>query len=478
MPISESGKKDGMTTTITETGPFERLVVFRLTDEQISAGKAATARKLSRDLKLKGFRPGKAPLPVIEAAVGADRLRSEVIDDLVPPVLTEVLRDEEIRPAVTPELEALNEVEGGVEVEVKVTLWPTIELPPYKDRNVEVPSPEVTDDDLEEQIRRMLEQFATVEEVSRPAGAGDFVSVDVSASADGQPVEEAGAHDLLYEVGSGLFVEGADDQLLGVSAGDTIEFEAPLPAGFGERAGEVVGFEIKVNEVKERILPELDDDWVDENTEFETVEQLRSELRDRLGEAKASAVSREFAERALSTLVDQVEVELPEALVRAEMDEHLHRFLHRLEENDLTIDDYFQATGLDQQVFVDDLQRQADQSLRRRLLLETLAEAEGIEVTEEDMSRALANLASRSGDPVAFLEAFREGRQELALAGDILRNRALEVVFSNANPVDEEGNPVELDLQGTESEAVEAEIVEGEVVAAEIVDAELAEEEE
>ncbi len=119
-----------MPTTVTETGPFERLVTFHLTDDQISAGKSATARKLARDLKLKGFRPGKAPLPVVEAAVGPDRFRSEVIDDLVPPVLTEILTEEEITPAVTPQLEGLNDIDGGVEVEIRVTLWPSIEVPP------------------------------------------------------------------------------------------------------------------------------------------------------------------------------------------------------------------------------------------------------------------------------------------------------------------------------------------------------------
>ncbi|MEX1124367.1 MAG: trigger factor [Acidimicrobiia bacterium] len=463
-----------MSTTITETGPFERLVKFRLTEDEIAAGKTATARKLSQDMKLPGFRPGRAPLPVVEAAVGADRLRSEVIDDLVPPTLTQVLTEEEISPAVTPQLESLNEVDGGVDVEVRVTLWPTIELPTYKGRDIEVTSPDVTDEEMEAQVIRMLEQFATVEEVERSAEVGDFVSVDISASSGEEQLAEATAADLLYEVGSSLLIEGMDDHLTGVSAGDRVEFEAPLPAGFGERAGEQVQFKVAVNEVKERILPELDDAWVDENTEFETVEELYSELRERLSEAKHQAVSRQFAERALSTLVDQVDVELPDGLIRAEMDDHLHRFLHRLQENELTLDDYFRVSGADQDVFVADLRAQADLSLRNQLVLEALAEAEGIEVTEEDLSSTLRSLATQSGDPVAYLRAFRESGRELALASDILRNRALDVVFSNANPVDEDGNPIDLSLQVNEYEAevVEAEPVEAEVVTAEAVEGE------
>ncbi len=460
-----------MPTTVTETGPFERLVTFHLTDDQISAGKSATARKLARDLKLKGFRPGKAPLPVVEAAVGPDRFRSEVIDDLVPPVLTEILTEEEITPAVTPQLEGLNDIDGGVEVEIRVTLWPSIEVPPYRDRNVEVDSPIVTEEDFETQLDRILGQFATVEEVERPAAVGDFASIDLKASIEGEPLDDATAAELLYEVGSGLLVEGLDDHITGAEAGSSFTFDGPLPDGFGERAGQSVTFEVTVNEVKERVLPELTDEWVDENTEFETVDELSNELRERLREAKMTAVSRQFSERSLSTLVDQVDVELPEALVRSEMDEHLHRFVHRLEDSEISLDDYFEMSGISQDQFLDDLRQTADRSIRSQLLLEAVAKDAGVEVTPEDVSQVLQGLAAQSGDPVAYLQAVRQGGQELVLAGDILRNRALDVILSAANPVDEDGNPVDLKLEVTEVEAEiveaepDAEIVAGEVVA-------------
>jgi trigger factor len=458
-----------MTINVTETGPFERLVRFQLSDEQITVGKTATARKLSEDLKLAGFRPGKAPTPVVEAAVGSDRLRSEVIDDLVPPALTEILNEEEIRPAVTPQLESLEDVDGGVEVEVRVTLWPTIELPNYHDRDVEVASPDVTDEELDEQITRMRSQFATVEEVDRESQDGDFVSLDVEATKDGVAIEEARASELLYEIGSGLFIEGLDDQITGKTADDTVEFDASLPMGFGDRAGEEVTFKVMVKEVKERILPELDDGWVDENTEFEAVDELVSELRERLAEAKLQAVSRQYAERALETLVDQVEVDLPEALIRSEMDDHLHRFVHRLEDSELTLDDYLQSSGQDQESFLEDLNQQAQLSIRNQLVLEAVAKEEGIDVSEEDIASVVQAYAAESGDAVAYLKAFAESGQELALASDILRNRALDAILSSANPVDEDGNPVDLSLRVNE---VKAEVVEAEVVEAEILEEE------
>lgn len=454
-----------MSTTVTETGTFERVVRFQLTNEQINEAKKGAARKLAQEVKIKGFRPGKAPLPIVEATVGADRVRQEAIEDLLNPVLNEVLTEEEIQPAINPELETIDDIDDGVEVEVKVTLWPKIDLPSYKDRKIEVTSPVVTQEDMEEQLTRMLEQFGTVEEVERPAGEGDFISIDLEASKDGEEIAEARAEDILYEVGSGMLIDSMDQHVTGASAGQEIEFAGPLPDGFGDRAGEEVDFKVTVHEVKERVLPELDDEWVDENTEFETVEELRAALEERLADAKLRSVSQEYSEKALSTLRDQIDIDIPEGLVRSEMDRHLHEFLHRLEEAELNLQDYFEASGISQDAFLADLRNQADLSIRNRLVLDAVIEEEDLTVTEEDMSNALSSMAARSEDPVAYLKAFQESGQELALASDILRNRALDAILSHANPVDEDGNPVDLSLQVNE---VEAEIVDDEdVVAAE-----------
>lgn len=463
-----------MTTTVTESGPFERIVRFRLSDRQINEARAGAARKLANDLKIRGFRPGKAPLPVIEAAVGADRVRKEAIDGLVPHLLADALEEEEIDPAVTPELNSLDDADGGVEVEVLVTLWPEIEAPGYKNRNVEVSSPDVTDEDLDEQTTRMLEQFGTVEEVEREAGPGDFITIDVEAHQNGEPVEDTAASDLLYQLGSGLFVEDMDAHVSGVSAGDKVSFEAPLGEGFGDRAGERVTYTITVNEVKERVLPRLDDEWVGENTEFETVDQLNTELRARLADAKLRAVSREYSEKAVSTLREQIEVDLPEALTRAEMDSHLHYFLHRLEDAEITLDDYFQASGITRESFEADLRVRAGLSIRNRLLFEAVAKEEEIVVTEEDTARAIEAYAAQSDDPAASLKAFREDGRKLALAGDILRSRALDAILANANPVDQDGKPVDLTLHMSDvgAEVLDDGFVEGEVVGSEVLEEE------
>jgi trigger factor len=474
-----------MSVSVREAGPFERLIEFELTEAEIDAAKTAAARRLAKDLKLKGFRPGKAPRPVVEAAVGKERLRSEAIEDAIPPKLSEVLRGESLRPAVNPELERIEDIEGGVSVEIKVTLWPTLESPPpYQDRKIEVDSPEVSDEELETQLERMREQFGQVEEAERPAEEGDFVSLDITPEVDGQPLEEGSAKELLYRIGSGELIEGADEALVGAAAGQEITIDAPLPEGFGERAGEQATFRITVNEVKELVLPELTDEWVDENTEYETVEELRTSLRERMVEVKRAGAARRFADRALETLVDQVELEIPQAVLRAEMDEILHRFLHRLEDQQLTLSDYFQATGMSQEQFLADLESQADRSLRTRILLDAIIADASLEVDDSEVEAVLQRVAVQTDDPEAFMRSIRGTPQELAVRADILRDKALKLIIDNATPVDPDGNPIELDLDDeaeqmsvgevvgevVEGEAIEDGVVEGEIVEGELIE--------
>lgn len=456
-----------MTASVREAGPFERVVGFELTNAEIEAAKTAAARRLGQDLRLKGFRPGKAPRPVVEAAVGAERLRSEAIEGAIPSKLSKVLTDEDLSPVVDPVLENVEDVEGGVAVEVKITLWPKLDsVPGYRNRTIELESQEVTGEDIEVQVERMREQFGQVEEVERAAAEGDFVSVDIAASVEDRVVDEAAATELLYRIGSGGLLDGADDVLVGAVAGDVVTLKAALPSGLGADGGSEAEFVITVNEVKELILPTLDDGWVDENTEFETVDELRSNLRERMEEMKKSTLARTFTDRALETLVDQVEVDLPEAIVRAEMDDLLHRFVHRLEEQKISLEDYFSVTGVTREQFLGDLGSQAARSLRTRLLLDAVIEDAGLEVADSELDQVLHSIAGQSEDALGFLKAVRGTPQELSLRNDMLRDKALEMIIDNVTAVDPDGNEIVLDLTGIQAgEVVEGDVVEGEVVA-------------
>lgn len=435
-----------MNTNVTDAGPFEKLLTLQVAEGDLEAAKTEAARRLSKDLKIKGFRPGKAPRRIVEATVGPERLRSEAIDDLLPTLVGDALREIDIRPAAPPQVESMKDVETGLEVEVKVTTWPRLEqIPDYQGIEIEVTAPDVTDDEVDGQVDRFREQFADLETVERPATDGDFVSINLSATRNGKPIEEAVANDLIYEIGSGSFIDGLDGELLGQSSGSIIKFDAPLPAGFGELAGQEVTMQVLVKEVKERKLPELTDEWVGEVTEFSNVAELRTELTRRIEEVKRGSALNQLRTGLLESLLAEIDLEVPEAIINAEMESTLHRFAHQLEEQGVSITDYLQVTGQDQQVFVDDLRNQADRNVRTDLLLEAIAEAEGVEVTEEELDEIVRALAQQTGADVdEFKAEFAESAQEKAVQSDILKRKALDALINSAVPVDENGSRLNL----------------------------------
>jgi trigger factor len=435
-----------LNTNVTDAGPFEKLLTLQVPEADLEAAKSSAARRLSHDLKIKGFRPGKAPRRIVEATVGPDRLRSEAIDDLLPSLVADALRAEDLNPAVPPQVENMKDIDEGLEVEVKIATWPELDhVPAYEALEVEVSQPESTEEELERQLTRLRDQFADLEPAERPAVDGDFVSINLSATRDGAPVEEAAANDLLYEVGSGSFVEGLDAELPGSAAGAIIKFDAPLPEGFGDLAGQDVTMQVLVKEVRQKRLPDLTDEWVAEATEFETVDELRYELSNQIEGAKRDMARNELRTNLLEALLAEVDLELPGSIVDAEMENTLHRFAHQLEGQGISIADYLRVTGQDQKVFVDDLRNQADRNVRTDILLEAVAAAAGLEVAPEELDEVIVALAGQAERDVEEYRAeFAESVQEKAVMGDILKRKALDVLLESAVPVDEDGNKIDL----------------------------------
>ncbi len=435
-----------MNTTMTDTGPFEKLVTVHIPDADIEQAKNTAARKLARDLKIPGFRPGKAPRRVVEATVGSDRLRADAIEEVLPTAVTDALQQLDLTPAVTPGVETMRDADGGVEVDVKVTVWPTVDVvPDYEGRTIEITAPVVDDDEITSSIDRMRDQFAELETVERPATSGDYIGLNLSATHEGAVVEEAAAEDLLYEIGSGSFIEGIDEHVAGVAAGDIISFDAPLPAGFGERAGRQVTFRVLVKEVKQKKLPDLTDEWVDEVTEFDSVDELTESLRERMLEMKSGSAANEFRSKLIETLVDELEVDVPDAIIDGEMESIFHSFTHRLESQNISIADYLQITGQDQQAFIEDLRSQATRNVRTNILLDAVAPRLELGVDDaeyDDLVRSLA--AQTEADHDELRARFAKTNQEKELRSDILRRKALDALFEAAVAVDSEGSPVDL----------------------------------
>lgn len=433
-------------TELREIGPFERMVTLTIPPEALEAGKKSAAARLAKEAKVKGFRPGKAPLKVVETIVGVEAFRKEAIDDAIPPVLTRALEEAELSPAVTPRLADIRDAGDTVDVDVLITLWPTLtEVPEYAGLRVEVEIPEVGEDDVTAQVERMRQQFAELEDVSREGFDGDLVLVDVTTSLDGAEYSAGSAKDMLFEIGSGAFLAGMDEALRGSGAGSIVAFDTSLPEGIGVDGGKAVKVRALVKQVKAKRLPALTDEWVKEVSEFETIAEMRSELAVQMTDIRRRSAWRHVEDRALADLVAALTVELPAGLVEAEMDSIFHRFAHRLEEQGVRFEQYLALTGQDDKNFVADLRSQAELNLKIRLLLEAVADQEGITVERpelEDAITALAAVARVSRED--YVAALSEGGRELALAGDILRRKAIDRILDLVVPVDAAGTEVEL----------------------------------
>lgn len=433
-------------TQIAEQGRFERIITLTLDEAALAEGRRKAAKRLSKDSKIKGFRPGKAPLKIIESMVGAEEFRKEAIEDAVPPLLTAVLEEAELEPVVYPRLTDVRDQGEAVEVDVLVTLWPKLdEIPEYAGMRVTIEIPDVTDEQVEEQMERMRNQFADLEDVKREGFDGDFVLVDVTTTLDGEEFAAGSAKDMLYEIGSGAFLDGMDEALRGAGAGGIVSFSSTLPDGIGEHAGRDVTVRGLIKQVKAKRLPDLNDEWVAEVSEFETVEEMRNELREQMTAIRRRGAWERVEEEALSRLVGEMDLELPESLLDAEMESVFHRFAHRLEQQGIGFEQYMQLTGQDQEAFLGDLRSQAQLNLESRILLEAVADQEGITVEPNELEETITALAASARvDREDYRKALAEGGRELTLAGDILRRKAVDRILDLVVPVDEDGSEVKL----------------------------------
>jgi len=434
-------------TEVTEAGPFEQMLVVHLDEIELEDAKNKAARKLSTQLKIKGFRPGKAPRAIVERMVGGATLRQEAIDEALPDAIARAIEDNSLEPAVTPRLENIRDGEdGSVELDVRITNWPTTAtVPDFRGRKIAIDIPDVEPEELSAQIDRFRTQFAELETVGRAGDDGDFVMINISASLNGTPLDDASASDLLYEIGSQSFIPGLDGLLLGASAGDIREGPAVLPPGFGDHGGDEVQLKVLVKEIRAKKLPEVTDQWVSDVSEFETVDELTEAIGGSLRAMKFSYAASAFQDKLISELGDELNIELPEALIESEMESSVHNLQHSLESRGLDLANYLRITGQDQQAFIDELRDGANRSLRTRILLEAVAASEELGVEEEEITEAIDSLARQTDQSTESVRrALEASGQDGVLTGDILRRKALDRLLAAATPIDTDGNVVDL----------------------------------
>ncbi|MGI9665544.1 MAG: trigger factor [Acidimicrobiia bacterium] len=456
-----------MQTEVSETSRFERTLTVTLENEELADAKKRAAQKISSAMKIKGFRPGKAPVAVVERMAGEGYVRSEAIEEAIQDVVPAAIEESGLEPVTVPSVAAIRDEneDGSVEIDVLVTMWPVLEsLPDFGEFEIEVENPAVTDDEINEQLDALRNQYAELADHDGELSEGDFAMIDVSASQDGEVIESAGAKDLMYEIGTESFIPGLDTLLDGVDVGATVEGEGTLPEGYSDKGGEDVTLSVHIKEAKTKVLPELDDEMVADATEFETVDELTEALQKNMLAYKVHAQRSVLQDKTIQYVLNEVDLDVPEALINAEVEARVQNLVARLEQDNIEIQDYLRIMGQDEAAFVAGLRDQADHALSTRILLESIAAVENWEVEDEDIIEHIENLLQgQPGDPQELLEAWKASGQIESLTSDILRDRALNSLVEAATPVDADGNPVDLtpvvvdeeEVEETAAEAVE-----------------------
>jgi len=427
--------------TLEPVAPTKVKISVVVEPDELGPAIERTARRLSREVKVPGFRKGKVPRPVLEARIGREALIAEAIEhEAVPEFYAKAVEELGVEPLSRGKVEPPDYKDGQpLEFSATVEVKPRIDLPPYRGVEVERPEIEVTDKHLDTQLDQLRERFAQLEVIGRPIAKGDFAQIDLRATRHSEEIAELTRTDFLYEVGSGTVVPELDEQLEGTHKGDILRFNGTLPEEAGELAGQEVTFTVLVKEAKSKVLPALDDDFAQEASEFDTLDELRAHLRERLEEAATGQVRSELETRVLDAFLGQVDVPLPETLVNDELQFRASRFVQQLNLMGISLEQYQQGAETTREQLEADLRAQAERAVKAQLVLEAVAAAEGIEASDEEVEAEIGRQAQRLGrEPGDVRKALGAGRDGV-IRGDILRTKALELLVENADVAVQQG---------------------------------------
>ena len=448
-----------MQTTVEETGRHTVRLQVEVPPEEFKRDLDRAYRHIAGEVKIPGFRKGKAPRPVIDRAVGRDHVLDHFVRESLPTYYVNALRENDLSPVADPEID-LDDLEEGkpLRFTAVVVVRPRLELEPeqYTGVKVTAPSPEPTERDIDEYLERLRDRQAELDLVSRPARPGDFVLVDVHGTVHGQEIPEATRVGLLAEVGQAAVPPELDKELEGKRAGEIVKVNAVLPEGSGPHAGQEVTLTALVKEVKAKKLPPLDDEFAKAASEFDTLAELREDLRAKLGELKAAEVQHVIRDLVLAKLVEDIPVDLPDKMVDEETDDRVNRSVQRLEQAGVTLQQALDAEGFDELRFRSDTRAHATRALKADLILEAVARQEGIEVTAEDLDREIAATARQLGrEPKEVAKLLERSGQIATLAGDIIRSKALDFLVESADVTSEDSSPASGDDGQQQEEAEE-----------------------
>jgi trigger factor len=427
-----------MKTTVTELGDSRARIDVAIAADEIEKRLERAAQQLAGDMRVPGFRKGKVPAELVIQRVGREAVLEQALRDSLGEWYERALLETGITPIGDPKLnvESLPEAGEDLEFSIEVGVRPPAKLGEYKGLEVGKVEPEVPEDAVQGELDRLREGFAGLNPVERPAAAGDILVIDYSGTVDGEPFEGSEATDLTVELGAETLLQEFDEALAGASAGDEVTVEVDFPEEHRpeDLAGKKASFTVKVKEVREKELPELDDDFASEASEFETLDELRGEIRSRIAAALEQRSEDDFRAATVDAAAEGATIDLPKELVHARAHDMWERMERSLATRGIDPAMYVQMQGKSREELVTDMEDDARQALKREAVLEAVADAEEIEVSDEDLLEALGP-GNGDEEPQKRLDNLREAGRDGLLRSEVRLRKAADVIAESAKPI-------------------------------------------
>ena len=431
-----------MKTDVEELSPTRVKLTIEVPFEELKPNLDKAYREVAQQVRVPGFRPGHVPPRVIDQRFGRGAVLEQAVNDAVPEFYSKAVAEHDVVPLSQPDLE-ITKLDDGKELAftAEVDVRPNFDLPDVEAMSVTVDNAEVDPDQVEEYLGSLRERFASLKTVDRPVESGDFVSIDLAATVDGDAVEDAQATGVSYEVGTESMLDGLDEALAGMTAGESKTFTAELAGG--KQAGMAADVLVTVNSVKIKELPELDDEFAQSASEFDSVGELRASTRKQLEAMRQAGQAGQARERLLGTLIDELDIPLPERMVEAEVEQRRHNLQDQLDRAGLTMTAYLEASDTTQAKIETDFADDARRSVKAGFILDKVASQEDLRVSAEQLSAYVTEQAYRMGvAPDRLAQQLSDNGQLGAVAADVLRGNALTWLAERARVVDEAGRPV------------------------------------
>ena len=421
-------------------GPKIKLAVS-IDDETFASEVEAAFKKISQQVRLPGFRPGKAPRRVLEAQLGPNAGRAQALEDSIPRLYSQALRENEIEAVGQPEIEVTAGLEdGSVEFEAVVEVRPQLDVSGYNKLQLELPSPNPTEDEISERIEVTLKQHGELVEVARPAQIGDNVTIDIEGTVNSEPLPGLSAQEYVYEVGSAGIVAQVDEHLTGAVADSTLEFSAPHPVN----ADVTIDFQITLHKVSQVELPELTDDWVDENTEYDSVEAMRTATVDQLAFGRKLQSNMSMRAEVERLLADLVPGPVPDAMIGGAVTGRIQELASQLQSREMEFEQWLASTGQSPDEFMQKLRDEAEMGVKLNLTLTAIAQAEQLAPSADELAAEFARLAEANNvDVETLMSDAGPGPSPITVKSWLAHNKAMEYVLENAELKDEQGNPLD-----------------------------------